>query len=113
MEYPLWLQVILALCMGLALAGLGAWMLFTTATRAMRAAAALEDRRSHKETEALNNWKALFEEERQERLEAVAELVSENMDLRKHCRNMEDLLDRVPASVLKKIREEAKNNDEV
>lgn len=111
MEYPLWLQVILALCMGLALAGLGAWMLFTTATRAMRAAAALEDRRSHKETEALNNWKALFEDERQERLEAVAELVSENMALRKHCQNMEDLLDRVPASVLKMIREEAKKSD--
>lgn len=111
MEYPLWLQVILALCMCLALAGLGAWMLFTTATRAMRAAAALEDRRSHKETEALNNWRALYEEERQERLEAVAQLVNENMDLRRHNANMEDLLDRVPASVLKQVREEMQKHD--
>lgn len=108
MEYPLWLQVILALCMGLALAGLGAWMLFTTATSAMRAAAALEDRRSHKETEALNNWKALYEEERQERLEVVSDLVNDNINLRKHNEEMEKLLALVPVSVLKKIREEAK-----
>ena len=113
MEYPLWLQVILALCMGLALAGLGAWMLFTTVTRAMRAAAALEDRRSHKETEALNNWKALYEEERQERLEVVSDLVNDNMNLRKHNEEMEKLLALVPVSVLKKIREEAKKSDEV
>ena len=113
MEYPLWLQVILALCMGLALAGLGAWMLFTTATRAMSAAAALEDRRRHKETEALNNWKALFEEERQERLEVVSDLVNDNMNLRKHNEEMEKLLALVPVSVLKKIREEAKKSDEV
>lgn len=112
MEYPLWLQVILALCMGLALAGLGAWMLFTTVTRAMRAAAALEDRRSHKETEALNNWKALYEEERQERLEVVSDLVNDNMNLRKHNEEMEKLLALVPVSVLKKIREEAKKSDE-
>lgn len=108
MEYPLWLQVILALCMGLALAGLGAWMLFTTATRAMRAAAALEDRRIHKETEALNNWKALYEKERQERLEVVSDLVNDNMNLRKHNEEMEKLLALVPVSVLKKIREKAK-----
>ena len=107
MEYPFWLQVILALCMGLALAGLGAWMLFTTATRAMSAAAALEDRRRHKETEALNNWKALYEEERQERLEVVSDLVNDNMNLRKHNEEMEKLLALVPVSVLKKIREEA------
>lgn len=113
MEYPLWLQVILALCMGLALAGLGAWMLFTTATRAMSAAAALEDRRRHKETEALNNWKALYEEERQERLEVVSDLVNDNMNLRKHNEEMEKLLALVPVSVLKKIREEAKKSDEV
>lgn len=112
MEYPLWLQVILALCMGLALAGLGAWMLFTTATRAMSAAAALEDRRRHKETEALNNWKALYEEERQERLEVVSDLVNDNMNLRKHNEEMEKLLALVPVSVLKKIREEAKKSDE-
>ncbi len=112
MEYPLWLQVILALCMGLALAGLGAWMLFTTATRAMSAAAALEDRRRHKEVEALNNWKALYEEERQERLEVVSDLVNDNMNLRKHNEEMEKLLALVPVSVLKKIREEAKKSDE-
>lgn len=112
MEYPLWLQVILALCMGLALAGLGAWMLFTTATRAMSAAAALEDRRRHRETEALNNWKALYEEERQERLEVVSDLVNDNMNLRKHNEEMEKLLALVPVSVLKKIREEAKKSDE-
>ena len=74
----------------------------------MRAAAALEDRRSHKETEALNNWKALYEEERQERLEVVSDLVNDNMNLRKHNEEMEKLLALVPVSVLKKIREEAK-----
>ena len=38
MDYPLWLQIILALCMGLALAGLGAWLFCTSATKAIDAA---------------------------------------------------------------------------
>lgn len=92
MEYPLWLQVILALCMGLALAGLGAWMLFTTATRAMRAAAALEDRRSHKETEALNSWKAAYEAEHEDHMNDVAELTDRIFTLEREVKIKNEIL---------------------
>lgn len=100
MEYPLWLQVILALCMGLALAGLGAWMLFTTATRAMRAAAALEDRRSHKETDALNNWKAAYDAEREDHVNDVAELTDRILTLEREAKIKNSLLAKVKVSEL-------------
>lgn len=83
MEYPLWLQVILALCMGMALAGLGAWLLFTTVANALHAAARLEDIRTHKETEALNNWKSAYEAEHADHINDVADLTNEILTLKR------------------------------
>ena len=85
MEYPLWLQIVLALSVSCALMGLGGFMLFTTFTKAMRAASALEIKRSHREAEALNNWQKLYEEEKQKRLQDVGDLAVENSKL--FCQN--------------------------
>lgn len=95
MEYPLWLQIILALCMGLALAGLGAWMLFTTVTNALKAATRLEDRRSHRETEALNNWKAAYDAEHEEHINDVAELTDKILILEREAKIKNALLAKV------------------
>ena len=83
MEYPHWLEIILAASMAVALMGLGAWMLFTTATKAIKAASALESMRSRKETEALNTWKTAYEAEHAEHLSDVADLTNEILTLKR------------------------------
>ena len=65
MNYPLWLEIFLAICMGCALAGLGAWVFYTFAIKLIREASRLETRRSRKESDALDNWKAAYEAERE------------------------------------------------
>ena len=50
MNYPEWLEIFLAICMGLALAGLGAWMFYTAAIKLIKGAIRLEDKRTNKET---------------------------------------------------------------
>lgn len=81
MNYPLWLEIFLAICMGLSLAGLGSFMLYTFAIRLIRAALRLEDRRTNRETDALNNWKTAYEAERQDHLEDVADLTYRILEL--------------------------------
>ena len=100
MEYPFWLQVILALCMGTALAGLGAWLLFTTVANALHAAARLEDIRTHKETEALNNWKTAYDAEHEEHLQDVAELTDRILTLEREARLKDKLLSKVKVAEL-------------
>jgi len=100
MEYPLWLQVILALCMGLALAGLGAFMLYTFTIRLIRAALRLEDRRTNRETDALNNWKTAYDAEHEEHLQDVADLSAELNKLRRDVERKNALLAKVKVSEL-------------
>ena len=95
MEYPLWLEIFLAICMGLALAGLGAWLLYTSATKLIRAALRLETRRTKRETDALDNWKTAYEAERQDHLEDVAELTDRIFALERDARIKNVLLAKV------------------
>ena len=83
MEYPLWLEIVLAISLSFALMGLGAWMLFTMATKAMNAAARLEAKRTNKETEALDNWKQAYDAEHTEHLNDVADLTNEVLALKR------------------------------
>ena len=100
MNYPLWLEIFLAICMGSALAGLGAWLLFTTVTNALHAAARLEDIRTHKETEALDNWKTAYDAEHEEHLQDVAELTDRILELEREARIKNKLLAKVKVSDL-------------
>ena len=95
MEYPLWLEIVLALSVSVALMGLGGWMLFSFATRAISAAVQLEDRRAKKETNALNKWQDLYEEEKAKRLADVSELIQQNSELRKQIELKDALLAKV------------------
>ena len=100
MNYPLWLEIFLAICMGLSLAGLGAFMLYTFAIRLIRAALRLEDRRTNRETDALNNWKTAYEAERQDHLEDVAELTDRILILEKEAKIKDQLLAKVKVAEL-------------
>lgn len=95
MTYPVWLEVILAICMGLALAGLGAWLLYTSSIRLIRAALRLEDQRTNRETEALDKWRLAYEAERQDHVEDVAELTSRILMLEKEAEIKNKLLSKV------------------
>lgn len=101
MNYPVWLEVFLAICMGLALAGLGAFMLYTFAMKLIRAALRLEDRRTNRETDALDSWKTAYEAERQDHLEDVAELTDKIFTLEREARIKNALLAKVKLSEVK------------
>lgn len=83
MNYPLWLEVFLAICMGLALAGLGAWLFYTAAIKLIRSATRLEAKRTNRETEALNSWQDKYDEERADHLSDVADLTNEILTLKR------------------------------
>ena len=107
MTYPVWLEVVLALCMGLALAGLGAWLLYTSSIRLIRAALRLEDQRTNRETEALDNWRLAYEAECQDHVEDVAELTGRILVLEREA----EIKNRILAKV--KLKEVKDNGVEV
>lgn len=95
MNYPEWLEIFLAICMGLALAGLGAWMFYTAAIKLIKGAIRLEDKRTNKETEALNNWKTAYDAEHEDHLNDVADLIGENSRLACENKRLKQLLAKV------------------
>lgn len=95
MNYPEWLEIFLAICMGLALAGLGAWMFYTAAIKLIKGAIRLEDKRTNKETEALDCWKAAYDAEHEDHLNDVADLIEENSRLACENKRMKQLLEKV------------------
>lgn len=92
MNYPLWLEIVLALALSVALMGLGAWMLFTTITKAINAASNLEQKRSNSETKALNKWQKLYEDEHQKRADDNAMLIAKITDLECENKRMKKIL---------------------
>lgn len=100
MNYPEWLEIFLAICMGLALAGLGAWMFYTAAIKLIKGAIRLEDKRTNKETEALNNWKTAYDAEHEDHLNDVADLIEENSRLACENKRMKQLLAKVKVADL-------------
>lgn len=101
MNYPLWLEIFLAICMGLSLAGLGAFLFYTFAIRLIRASLRLENRRTNRETDALNNWKAAYEAERQDHVEDVAELTDRILTLEREAKIKNALLAKVKLKEVK------------
>ncbi len=100
MEYPLWLEIVLAISLSFALMGLGAWMLFTMATKAMNAAARLEAKRTNKETEALDSWKNAYEAEHAEHLNDVADLTLKIQGLEREIKIKNQVLAKVKVADL-------------
>ena len=100
MNYPLWLEIFLAICMGLALAGLGAFLLYTFSIRLIKAALRLEDKRTNKETEALNVWKTAYDAEREDHVNDVAELTDRILTLEREAKIKNSLLAKVKVSEL-------------
>ena len=95
MTYPLWLEIFLAICMGLALAGLGAFLLYTFAMKLIRAALRLEAVRTNRETDALDSWKTAYEAERTDHVNDVAELTDRILTLEREAKIKNTILARV------------------
>ena len=93
-QLPTWAETVLVLCIALMLAGLAAFIATKAITEAIEAEAKLERKRSKKETKALNNWQKLYEEEKQNRLNDVADLINENTRLLCENKRMKELLER-------------------
>lgn len=100
MEYPIWLQVVLALSMSVSLIGLGAWMFCTSAAKAINAANKLETKRANRETEALDNWKQAYDAEHAEHLQDVAELTDRIITLERDAKIKNTLLAKVKVADL-------------
>lgn len=100
MTYPVWLEIFLAICMGLALAGLGAFLLYTFSIRLIKAALRLEDKRTNKETEALDVWKTAYDAEREDHVNDVAELTDRILTLEREAKIKNSLLAKVKVSEL-------------
>lgn len=94
-ELPTWAETILVICIAIMLAGLAAWMMCKAIMEAIEAESRLERRRSKKETKALNNWEALYQEEKAKRLSDVADLINENSRLLCENKRMKELLGKV------------------
>lgn len=95
MDYPTWLQIVLGLCMAIALTGLGAWLFCTSATKAIDSARRLEIIRTNKETEALDNWKTVYEAEHEDHLNDVAELTLRISTLEREIKIKNQILEKV------------------
>lgn len=100
MTYPLWLEIFLAICIGIALAGLGAWMFYTSAIKLLRAASRLEARRTNRETEALDNWKTAYDAEHEEHINDVAELTDRILTLEREAKIKNAILAKVKVNEL-------------
>ena len=103
---PTWGETVLVIVVAIMLATLAAFLFANSVCRMLDAEAKVQAKRRDSESKALDKWKALYEDEKKHRLEAVSDLMDENLELRKHAKNLEDLLDKVPVSVLKQIQEE-------
>ena len=86
MTYPIWLEIFLAVCMGLALAGLGAFLLYNFSMKLIRAALRLEAVRTNRETDALDSWRTAYEAERQDHVEDIAELTDRILTLEREAK---------------------------
>lgn len=100
MNYPEWLEIFLAICMGLALAGLGAWMFYTAAIKLIKGAIRLEDKRTNKETEALDCWKAAYDAEHEDHLNDVADLMLKIQGLEREIKIKNQVLAKVKVADL-------------
>ena len=90
-----WLEILLAVSVCIALAGLGTWAFVTFAIKAIRAACDLEDRRTRRETEALDTWKTAYDAEHREHMNDVAELTDTIFTLKKEIELKNRLLAKV------------------
>lgn len=100
-KLPDWGETVLVIVIAVMLAALAAYLFANSVCRMLDAEAKVQAKRRKDESKALDNWKALYEDEKRYRIAVVSGLMDENWDLRKHAKNLEDLLDKVPASVLK------------
>ena len=99
-KLPTWAETTLVICVALMLAGLAAYIAMKAITEAIEAESRLERKRRASETKALNKWKCLYEEAKDEHRKEVAELLCEVTDLQCENKRMKQLLAKVKVADL-------------
>ena len=94
-QLPSWAETILVVCVAIMLSALAAFLLADSACRVIDSESRLERKRRDKETDALDKWKSLYEEEKRHRVEAISDLMAENYDLRRENARMKTMLEKV------------------
>ena len=82
-QLPTLAEPVLIICLALMLTSLGVWLMCKAVTEAVHAAARLEDKRTNRETDALNTWKTAYEAEHAEHIQDVADLTNEILTLKR------------------------------
>lgn len=99
-QLPTWAETTLVICIALMMAGLAAFVAMKAITEAINAESKLERKRRESETVALNRWKRLYDDEKKQHLEEVAELIAELTDLQCENKRMKELLGKVKVADL-------------
>ena len=94
-QLPTWAETILIICVAIMLAGLAAFITVKTIQEAIEAESKLERKRRKSETKALNKWEKLYEDEKKNHMNDVADLCIENQRLACENKRMKELLERV------------------
>ena len=99
-KLPTWAETTLVICVALMLTALAIWLAMNAIKNAVEAESKLQHKRRRSETQALNNWKTLYEEEKQKRLADVSDLINENARLVCENKRMKELLGKVKVADL-------------
>ena len=99
-KLPTWAETVLVICVAIMLAGLAAFLAMKAITEAINAESKLERKRRESETVALNRWKRLYDDEKKQHLEEVAELIAELTDIQCENKRMKELLGKVKVADL-------------
>ena len=104
---PTWLAAIILTAFIITLLCLSIYLAAIAINSVLATKARLEKRRSHSEAEALDSWKALYEDEKKARradtaalMEEIGELTEKNGDLLKQIENKNALLKKVKVAEL-------------
>lgn len=94
-KLPEWGETILIICVAITLTGLAIWLAMNAIKTAIDAEAALERKRRKTNTQALNGWQKLYEEEHQNRISDNATLINEVTRLQCENKRMKERMAKV------------------
>ena len=99
-QLPTWAETVLVICVAIMLAGLSAFLAMKAITEAINAESKLQRKRKESESKALDKWERLYQSEKTNHLNDVADLINANTRLMCENRRMKELLGKVKVADL-------------
>lgn len=100
-QLPTWAETMLVICVAIMLAGLAALLVVKALQEAINAELKLEHKRRDSDVQALNKWQRLYEDERIQRAEDNANLISEILELQGKVKELQGKIDRTDKRLAK------------